>query len=327
MDEFSFIEKYLRPLTMGNAAALNLQDDAAIIPPKPGYDAVITKDAIAEGTHFFKGDEPFKLAQKLVRVNISDLAAKGAQPYCLFLALALPQNTSEEWLKDFAAGLKADLEEFGCFLAGGDTTTHSGGLVLSLTAVGHVPSGKALLRSGAKVGDAIFATGTIGDSYLGLQEGLRARGQGLREEAKIPSSLSRYHTPLPRLAVGLKLHGIANATIDISDGLVADMEHICECSNVGAEIMLDKIPLSEAANAAEKEDKDFRIKAITGGDDYEILFTAPENMEGKITELVAETGVPITRIGKVISGNSVGIIDASGKKIAIKNSGYKHPVG
>ena len=170
MNEFSFINQFLTPLTFGNPEAISLTDDAAIIPNKPGYNLIITKDAIAEGTHFFKNDDPYLLAKKLLRVNISDLAAKGAEPYCCFMAMALPKNTSTEWLKKFTEGLKDDLGNFGCFLAGGDTTSHDGGLVLSLTALGYAPNGKAILRKGAKVGDLIFVTGTIGDSYLGLQE-------------------------------------------------------------------------------------------------------------------------------------------------------------
>lgn len=322
MDEFSFIEKYLQPLTFGKADALNLKDDAAIIPNKPGYDTVITKDAIAEGTHFFKGDDPAKLARKLVRVNISDLAAKGATPYCCFLALALPKNTTEAWLKAFASGLHDDFKEFGCFLGGGDTVVHDGPLVLTLTAIGHAPHGKAILRNGAAAEEIIFITGTIGDSYLGLQHiknsGNLSGGEKYTE---------RYYIPQPRLSVGLQLHNIASACIDVSDGLIADITHICECSKIGAELELGKIPLSPIGKEAANFDKNFLLKAITGGDDYELLFTAPVGNIDKITKISHETGVPITQIGKITAGNKVDVLDESGNFVEVKNSGYKHPLG
>lgn len=322
MDEFSFIEKYLQPLTFGKGDALNLKDDAAIIPNKPGYDTVITKDAIAQGTHFFKGDNPAKLAQKLLRVNISDLAAKGASPYCCFLALVLPKHTNEAWLEEFAEGLNNDLKEFGCFLGGGDTVVHDGPLVLSLTAIGHVPNGQAILRSGADVGDVIFVTGTIGDSYIGLQHiknaGILAVNQNYTD---------RYYLPQPRLSVGLQLQNIASSCIDVSDGLLADLTHICGCSKVGAEIELCKLPLSLMGEEATNSDKIFPLKAISGGDDYELLFTSPARNINQIKEISRKTGVRITKIGKITPGNSVDVLDGSGNKVEAKNYGYKHPLG
>ncbi len=321
MDEFSFIEKYLAPLTFGNPEALSLKDDAAIFSPKSGYDIVITKDAIAEGTHFFKNDDPYKLAKKLLRVNLSDLAAKGAIPYCCFLALILPENTPEEWLEQFAAGLKDDLSGFSCFLAGGDTTAHNGGVVLTLTALGHVTAGKALLRSGARAGDGVFVTGTIGDSYLGLQ---LIKNQELKtiEESRGSDSylISRYHVPQPRISVGTKLSGVATSCTDISDGLLADLENICNCSQVGAEIMLDKVPLSISLAEADA------IKAITGGDDYELLFTAPENMERNINDISEKTGIKITKIGKITGDNAVTLLNKNGEIIPVFRSGYRHKI-
>lgn len=324
MDEFSFIERYLSPLTFGKSEALSLQDDAAIIPCRPGYDTIITKDAIAEGTHFFKDDSPYDIARKLVRVNISDLAAKGATPYCCFLALILPNNSNEKWLQEFTSGLKNDLEEFGCFLAGGDTTAHNGGLVLTLTALGHVPTGKTILRKGAVSGDIIFTTGTIGDSYLGL-EILKGNYKILSRQAK-EYSQKRYFIPEPRINIGKELLNIATSAADISDGLLADLENICKASNVGAEITLSKIPFSSAALEAINIDNNFLIKAIAGGDDYELIFTAPAHMENKISEISQKTGIKITKIGKITAGYGVKTIGDNNQSIVINNKGYRHSI-
>lgn len=324
MDEFSFIEKYLTPLTFGKAEALSLKDDAAIIPQKPGYDIVISKDAIVEGTHFFKNDSLYDIARKLVRVNISDLAAKGATPYCCFLALILPQNSSEQWFQQFTNGLKDDLQEFGCFLAGGDTTVHNGGLVLTLTVLGYVPTGKTILRSGANDGDLVFVTGTIGDSYLGL-ETLRGNYKDLSQEAK-KFVQGRYFIPEPRISVGQELLNIASSATDVSDGLLADLENICNSSGVGAEIILDKIPFSPAAVEASNTDNGFFIKAITGGDDYELLFTAPASMQNKIDEISQNTGIEISNIGKIMPSGGVKLLTENGKEVWIERLGYRHRV-
>lgn len=321
MDEFSFIEKYLAQLTFGNKEALFLKDDAAIFSPQAGYDFVITKDALVEGTHFFKNDDPYLLAKKLLRVNISDLAAKGATPYCCFLALILPKNTSEEWLKGFASGLRDDLSEFGCFLAGGDTTSHEGALALSLTIIGLVPSGKAILRSGAKNGDSVYVTGTIGDSYLGLVSA------SVNSTNASTSTTSRYYLPQPRPNIGKLLSDIASACIDVSDGLLADLSHICECSEVGAEISINKVPFSEDVTNSIKTDSEFAIKAITGGDDYELLFTAPAGIEEKIAEISNQASAPITKIGVIKIGSAVVVLDKHGNEIVIDKLGYKHPIG
>ena len=322
MDEFSFIEKYLSPLAFGKAEAVSLKDDAAIIPQKPGYDIVITKDAIAEGTHFFKNDSPYNIAKKLLRVNISDLAAKGAIPYCCFLALVLPRNLDEEWLAEFTASLKDDLQEFGCFLAGGDTTSHDGGLVLTLTALGHVPTGKAILRSGAAVGDLIFATGTIGDSHLGLQLIL-----GKYTDLSIASKeflINRYNIPQPRTGIGTELLNIASSATDISDGLLADLQNICNCSKLSAALPLKSIPFSKAAKEAIKLHPELQLSALSGGDDYELLFTAPPSMQDKILEISQKSDIHITKIGEIRSGSGIRLLDKAGREITVDKKGYRH---
>ena len=324
MNEFSFIKNLLSPLTFGNGEALGLNDDAAIIPNKEGCELVITKDAMAEGTHFFKGDDPYILAKKILRVNISDLAAKGATPYCCFLALTLPNNTDNIWLEKFSEGLKEDLSRFNCFLAGGDTTSHNGRLVISLTTLGHIAAGKAILRSGAKENDLIYTTGTIGDSYLGLNI-LQGNFSYLPQKAK-DFVISRYHLPQPRIEAAKELANIATSSIDISDGLIADLQHICDCSGIGAEITLDNIPFSDAAEEI-SEDSNFKLKAITGGDDYELLFTTTPNMEAKIKLISKQTKTKITKIGKITNGNTVTLLDKNKNIIPVINSGYQHKLG
>lgn len=323
MDEFTFIKKYLAPLTFQNPAALGLMDDAAVLPVKAGFDTIITKDAIAQDTHFFKNDNPANIARKLLRVNLSDLAAKGAEPYCCFLALLMPKDTSEDWLKTFSQGLHSDLQEFNFFLAGGDTVIYDGPVVLTLTAIGYAPTGKVLKRNGAKAGDLIFVSGTIGDSYLGLKQ-LQSKHQVIDINVEIDTPIGRYLLPDPRIKLGIHLRNIANSSADISDGLYADLSHICECSNIGAEIFLEQIPLSDYGRKALREDKDFIKKAITSGDDYELVFTAPANLQEKIAFLARELNLNITEIGKVTQGNEINIIDKNGEKLQLQTKGYTH---
>lgn len=311
MHEFDIIAKYFSPLA--GKYALGLTDDAAVITPRPGYDMVVTKDALASGTHFFANDTAVDIARKLIRVNVSDLAAMGAKPVAYFLALVLPKNTSESWISDFTSGIQADIEEFGGSLSGGDTVTHDGGVVASLTAIGEVKSGKAITRAGAKTGDGIFVSGTIGDSYIGLQilqKKLTARSKD--EEAYFKS---RYHIPQPRLELGKNLQGIATSCIDISDGLVADLSHICECSSAGAIIDIDKIPISYGFTKTEE--------LITAGDDYELLFTAPCDKEGEIRKLSEKLSLPVSKIGVVTEGSSVTVMRGD-EEVKLENKGYSH---
>jgi thiamine-monophosphate kinase len=318
MNEFGLISKYFAPLAQNFEGALGLKDDAAIISPKSGYDLVITKDAIVENVHFLKSDSAFDIAIKLMGVNLSDIAAMGATPLAYLIALTLPDNTADAWFAEFANGIKSMIDEFGGALIGGDTTSHNGPLTLSLTAIGQVPSGKALKRSGAMVGDIIFVSGTIGDSYLGLQilQGtLQSESQHLTE---------RYRRPNPCIRLGAKLHGIATACIDISDGLVADLGHICSNSNVGATINIDSIPVSDDAKAIIAAHPDMINNMITGGDDYELLFTCPAPYEKAVSTLAKKLGLPLTKIGVVTSGNNVKVTNNNDTEIVINNGGYQH---
>ena len=357
MDEFSIIAKYFRPLAAGFAGSLNLSDDAAIISPPEGHELVITKDAISQGIHFIGNESPDLIAGKALRVNLSDLAAMGATPLCYFLALMLPKNTPEDWLQKFAEGLKQTQQEFAIYLAGGDTTSTNGSLSISITAIGSVPKGSALRRRGAKIGDDIYVSGTLGDSALGLELLLRhPRESGDLEQhggsPEIPAQggddkyfINSYLTPQPRIKLGIALREIASSAIDISDGLAQDLGHICTASNAGAVIYANQIPVSSLRGVAlelkeEADDaaiqqldgtgllrfarNDELMSALTGGDDYELLFTAPPDKKAAIENLSKTLGLPLTCIGKITAGNSVQILDETGKEIAIKKRGFSH---
>ena len=272
MEEFKFIEKFLKPISD------HIGDDCAYF---DGY--AITKDILVSGTHFFADDKPYDLARKAIRVNLSDLASCGAKPFGFMLGLALPKGTSEDWLKQFSEGLAADIKEFNFQLLGGDTTSHNGNLQISVTAIGTTDA--PLKRSGAKPGDNIFVSGNIGDGYIGLKE-----------------RSGKYLLPQPRIELGLKLRGVATACIDISDGLLADLGHICKQSGVGAEINSTAIPVS-----SKKYDL---MELITGGDDYELCFTSTrESFDG------------CHKIGKITAD---GFLKLDGKEVQPK--GYEHKI-
>lgn len=327
MDEFALIKTHFAPLAKNFSGALNLADDAAVIAPPPGHELVVTKDAISAGVHFTDNEPPGLIAQKLLRVNLSDLAAMGATPLCYFLALILPSSLSfsgltresipmdprlkaeddrTKWIAAFAAGLAGDQETFGIALAGGDTTATKGKLALSLTALGTLPAGSALKRSGAKPGDQIFVSGTLGDAALGL-------------ESNDAFLKRRYRLPEPRVALGQRLRGIASACMDISDGLAQDLGHICEASGIGAVIHRPLLPLSDAA----KQHPLAHDAALSGGDDYELLFTAPPEKENTVAALAKELNLPLTRIGEMVSGKEVAVLDEAGKPLKVK-PGYRH---
>lgn len=317
MDEFDLIEHCFKPLAKGYGGSLNLSDDAALIDVPAGQELVITKDAICEGVHFLGTENPAMIARKLMRTNLSDLAAKGATPLVYFLALMLPETTKGEWVKRFTEGLRADQEQYRIHLAGGDTTATRGAMSLSLTALGTVPKGGMIKRSTAQVGDTIYVTGTLGDSALGL---------GLMQ-GKIRRALSserrhwleqRYMLPEPKLELGVALRGIAHASLDISDGLVQDAGHICHASNVGATLYKHRLPLSDAAKELVKADTHLWQYVLGGGDDYEILFTAPASRKAALAKL------PVTAIGEITDAKDVTVRDEAGKPVTVSRRGYRH---
>jgi len=314
LDEFQRIARFFAPLA--GRGALRLEDDVALIDGPAGTDYVLSTDAIVEGVHFFAADPPGQIAQKLLRVNLSDLAAKGAAPVGYLLTTALTDADDETWLKRFSAGLALDQKRFGMVLLGGDTVRSNGAAILSLTALGKVAAGTALLRGTARAGDALYMSGTLGDAALGLKSlkgGLRTLT--VRHRAHL---VSRYRLPQPRLKLGRKLVGLASAAMDISDGLMADLGHLCAASGVGATVETARLPLSAAARAALRHNRSLLETILAGGDDYEILFTAPPSARKRLARL------EVTEIGRIEAGGQVMVLDGAGAPIALRQGGYHH---
>ena len=310
--EFSLIARHFRPLA--GPGALDLRDDAALLTPPPGRQLVLTTDAMVAGVHFLPDDPPDLVARKLLRVNLSDLAAKGATPLSYLMTVSTPRDTPDTWFAAFAAGLAQDQATYGVTLLGGDTTSTPGPVSLSLTIIGHIAPNTAIHRFGAGAGDQLWVTGTIGDGALGL-----AVAQGRLTD---PSGflLDRYRLPQPR--VGLELAGIASASMDVSDGLVQDLGHICRANELAAEITLGAIPLSNAARTA---GPDWLTTCLTGGDDYELLLAVPPGRSDAIRHAAARAGIPVTRIGHLQDGPATVMVrQASGEPLALTKGGWSH---
>ena len=313
--EFALIRKYFAPLAAGFSGALDLEDDACTYAPPGGHDLVLTADALVEDRHYLASDPADLVARKMLRVNLSDLAAKGAKPVGYLMTTALGPDIDEAWIAKFAAGLDADQKEYGVSLMGGDTVATPGPTTLSLTALGLVPTGRALRRRGAKPGDRLFVSGTIGDGILGLKV---LKGELFDLSADQRDALAdRYHLPKPRLALGASLlaGGKVTAAMDVSDGLVADAGHIGEASRCGLIIHADRVPLSAGAQEALAADLDLLPVLLSGGDDYELLFTAGAAFTAPDS---------VTEIGEVISGSGVTVLDRDGAEIPLKAGGWQH---
>lgn len=316
LGEFGLIERLLRPLAAGYAGALGLADDAALVRVPADVELVVAKDAIVAGVHFLPDDPPELVAGKLLRVNLSDLAAMGAEPLGYLTALARPPDLEDDWLARFAAGLAEDQARFGCHLLGGDTVSTPGPLLLSLTILGTVPAGQALRRSGARPGDLIWVSGTLGDAAMGLRV---LKGLALPDEEAM-HLVDRYRTPRPRLDLGRALRGLATAAIDVSDGLVADLGHVARASGVAAVVEADALPLSEAGRGVPMALE----SALAGGDDYELLLTAPPAAEVRLLELSRGLGLALTRIGRVGAGSGVRVLDGRGVELKPSRPGWRH---
>jgi thiamine-monophosphate kinase len=294
--EFSLIARHFRRLA--GPGALDLADDAAVFDPPPGRQLVAAADAMVAGVHFLPDDPPETVGRKLLRVNLSDLAAMGATPLAYLLTVALPRGTPEEWLAAFVDGLAADGGAFGIHALGGDTVSTPGPATLSLTILGTVAPGAALRRTGARPGDRVWVSGTIGDGAFGLRV---LRGE-LAADAE-GHLARRYRLPEPRLALGAALSGLARATMDVSDGLLQDLGHLCRASGCcGAIVEAAALPLSDAARAAIQSDHALFRLALTGGDDYELLFAAAPERSEEILARAAEAGTPVTPIGHFVEG-------------------------
>jgi thiamine-monophosphate kinase len=308
-DEFSEIARLFRPLTGGVAGAFDLMDDAAVVPQRPGFDLVVTKDALVEGVHFPVGERPDLIAKKLVRVNLSDLAAKAAEPFGCFLAVAWPKGFGPAEREAFAAGLGEDLTAFGVALLGGDTVSTPGPFAASLTALGWVPEGRMVRRAGARAGDTIAVSGTIGDGALGL-----AAVQGEIEDAD-GWLAGRYRLPTPRLDLREGLRMLAGAAADVSDGLIADAGHVAEASGVGLDLDLDAMPLSPAARRwleAQPDRTVALIRLASGGDDYEV-----------VAAFSGEIPPGFTACGAVVAGAAVEV-RVDGRRIEVAQGGWRH---
>ncbi len=321
--EDSLIARYFRPLAT-DPGAFGLDDDAAALRPD-GSDIVVTTDAIVEGVHFLPGDPPDTVARKALRVNLSDLAAKGATPAGFVLTLAL-RNPDEAWLKPFAAALGEDAAQFCCPLLGGDTVSTPGPLMISVTAFGRVPPGKMVHRSGAKAGERVMVTGTIGDAALGLAI-LRGEKMDTAESgnAACEALIGRYRVPQPRTAMAEIVRDYASASMDVSDGLAGDLAKLCGVSGVSAVIDVASIPLSESAMDLVSRGIVGLETLIAGGDDYEILCTLPEDRVAAFAQAARDAGIAVSSIGTVIAGSAVPkFIDGKGTEIALERRSYSH---
>ena len=325
LGEFGRIREFFAPLA--GPGGLGLKDDAALVDCRPGHRLVVTVDAMVEGVHYLPDDPPDLVARKLLRVNLSDLAAKGAQPLHYLLTTALPRRLDDDWVARFAAGLAEDQRRFGVDLLGGDSVATPGPAVLSLTAIGEVSFGAEIRRSGARDGDRVWVSGAIGDAYLGLRV-LRGEFPNLAP-ADREALAARYQLPEPRTQLGPRLAGIAHAMCDVSDGLIADLGHICDASDVGATVELAAVPLSPPARRLAQQEPDLPVRLATAGDDYELLFTAPPEASAAIERLAAELALPVTAIGTIHGGTiergaGVRLVAADGRPVPITAAGYRH---
>jgi thiamine-monophosphate kinase len=320
--EFELIERYFRPLA-GDPGALSLTDDAAVYTPARGEEVVLKADLVAEGIHFFPDDPPGSIAAKALRVNLSDLAAKGATPVGYLLSLALRSDWTEAWIAAFAAGLAADQERFGVTLFGGDTSRAAGGTVVSIAVVGRIPNGAIVRRAGARPGDIVFVSGTIGDAALGLRIRLGSI-DAMPAGKSADHLLDRYLHPQPRLALAPVIRRYATASLDISDGLVGDFGHICRQSGTGGEIDAAAVPLSAGARALVAADPTALETVLAGGDDYEILATVAESDAEDFAEAAAMAGNPVTRIGRVTAGKGPPVVLGAHGPIVLRHMSHVH---
>ncbi|QGR02564.1 thiamine-phosphate kinase [Ehrlichia ruminantium] len=313
MKEFEYIQNYIYRLD--NSSSIG--DDAAIINCTENQ-LVVTKDLLIEEVHFLKNCKPSILAKKALRSNLSDIAAMGAVPYGYCLGLVLPNDISHNWWQDFTNSLKEEHKIFDIILLGGDTTSYKNNtIIISITAFG-INNGNLLKRSGAKIGDFIYVSGTIGDAALGLlvyQNIIQKNYQNLK---------NKYDIPQPRINLGININQIASSCIDISDGLIQDMEHICNTSNVGASVYINQIPLSNETKEILHDVPNYINLVLSGGDDYELIFTANPKFTDLIKDISKKSGTKITKIGEITKGNSVTLYDNLNNIVTLDRKGFNH---
>jgi thiamine-monophosphate kinase len=325
-EEDRLIARYFRPLAT-HPGALALIDDAATFAPPAGTDLVLTTDALVGGVHFFADDAPDMIARKALRVNLSDLAAKGAKPEAFLLSLALPQAIGEKWLQAFARGLGADAQSYGCALLGGDTVRTTGPVTISITAFGTLPRNTMVGRRGAGPGDLVVVTGTIGDAALGL---LVRRDPAIAERWRLPPQqrdhlIERYLLPQSRNAIAEALRQHASAAMDVSDGLAGDLGKLCAASSAAATIEVARVPLSDAARQALAGDPSVIETVLTGGDDYEVVATVPAAARDALMAAAKDAGVALTEIGSIRAGRpGAHFLDQAGKALLFKKPSFSH---
>lgn len=322
--EAELIATYLAPLAADNPGALGLADDCATLAPPPGSELVLTTDSLIEGVHFLPGDIP---AFKALAVNVSDLAAKGADPLAYLLTLALPEPPTHAWMRAFADGLGRAQQAFGCLLAGGDTDRTPGRLTITIAAIGSVPTGCLVPRTGAQAGDRLYVSGTIGDAWLGLQlrsdEGLAGRwGLGDADARRL---VRRFEEPSPRLALRDALRAHARAALDVSDGLAKDLGHLCRASRVGARCELARVPLGAPAQRLVGLRAVAIEQLVSGGEDYEVLAAVPAEHCAPFEHRAAAAGVALTDIGALVSADEgIGFLDSAGRVVDLGRGGWEH---
>ena len=315
MSEFDLIRKHFtRPTKHTN---LGIGDDAALVSISPGCELAISTDMLVAGTHFFADVDPQKLGWKSLAVNLSDMAAMGAKPRWATLSISLPENDAS-WLAHFSQGFFSCAEAFDVDLIGGDTTR--GSLNINVQIMGEIPTGQAIRRSGAQVGDDIWVSGKLGCAALALAHLL---GKEQVASNSLTHHLQALHSPQPRVALGLALRGLAHSCLDISDGLLSDLGHITTASNVGAEIHLDTLPTSTYIKKHLKTPS-FQQYLLAGGDDYELCFTAPERHAASILLAGKSVNVPVVKIGQITATPGIEVLDATGEAIRLDQTGYNH---
>lgn len=321
--EFDLIDAVFRPLARRCPAALGLADDAAVLPaPADGQATVVSADMLVASVHFRPQDPPDRVARKALRVNLSDMAAMGAAPVGVLLTLALSPDQDDAWMDGFAAGLEADLAAFGLGLLGGDTVSTPGPLTLSVTILGQAPPDACLTRGGGRIGDDVWVSGTIGDAALGLMVLMGTVAPA--DPAHAAALVDRYQLPRPRVALGTALRGVATAALDVSDGLVADLGHLCTASGTGARIEVAQVPLSPAGAACVASDPTLQAAILGGGDDYELLFSAPPDRAAAVEAAARAADVAVTRIGTLTPGAAVEVTDAAGDPVRLGKTGWHH---
>ncbi len=321
--EFALIARHFARPPRDRSVVLGVGDDAALVAPTPGAELVLAVDMMVEGRHFLPGADPASLGHKILAVNLSDIAAMGARPRWALLAVALPED-DEAWLAAFARGLYALADEHGVDLVGGDTTR--GPRNLCVTIAGEAPAGAAIRRAGAKAGDDLWVSGTLGDAMLGLAS---LQGRVALDAASRAACLARLERPTPRVALGLALRGVASAMLDVSDGLTGDLGHLVEASRVGAEVDLAAIPriaaLDRFLSGAQRPLALATIAA--GGDDYELLFAAPAAARDRVEAAGRASGVAVTRIGRIVAGRGIVLRDERGAPIDPLPRAFDHFAG